>query len=103
GWCVLVKYVSPVFGHGACTMEAVTVSSRCRLESVLSVQHIDVSLSSGPGATRMADTATIGALKRTPFYDIRRALGAKVVPFAGYEMPVQYPTGFTAEHKAVRE
>ncbi|HKW11891.1 MAG TPA: glycine cleavage system aminomethyltransferase GcvT, partial [Gemmatimonadaceae bacterium] len=51
----------------------------------------------------MADTATIGALKRTPFYDIHRALGAKIVPFAGYEMPVQYPGGITAEHKAVRE
>ena len=31
----------------------------------------------------MADTATLGALKRTPFYDIHRALGAKIVPFAG--------------------
>jgi aminomethyltransferase len=31
------------------------------------------------------------------------ALGAKIVPFAGYEMPVQYPTGITVEHKAVRE
>jgi aminomethyltransferase len=30
-------------------------------------------------------------------------LGAKIVPFAGFEMPVQYPTGITAEHKAVRE
>jgi aminomethyltransferase len=42
-------------------------------------------------------------LKRTPFHDIHAALGAKLVPFAGYEMPVQYPTGITAEHKAVRE
>lgn len=49
----------------------------------------------------MTETAT--ALKRTPFYDIHRALGAKIVPFAGYEMPVQYPSGITAEHKAVRE
>ena len=49
-------------------------------------------------------TATApGALKRTPFYDIHVALGAKIVPFAGYEMPVQYPPGITAEHKAVRE
>jgi len=31
------------------------------------------------------------------------ALGAKMVPFAGFEMPVQYPAGITAEHKAVRE
>jgi len=43
------------------------------------------------------------ALKRTPFYDKHVALGAKIVPFAGYEMPVQYPRGITAEHRAVRE
>ena len=47
-----------------------------------------------------ASTAT---LKRTPLHDIHVALGAKIVPFAGYEMPVQYPGGITAEHKAVRE
>jgi aminomethyltransferase len=43
------------------------------------------------------------ALSRTPFHDIHARLGAKLVPFAGYEMPVQYPTGITAEHRAVRE
>ncbi len=42
-------------------------------------------------------------LRRTPFYDMHRALGAKMVPFAGYEMPVQYPTGITQEHNAVRK
>ena len=42
-------------------------------------------------------------LKRTPLYDVHVALGAKIVPFAGFEMPVQYPTGITAEHRAVRE
>lgn len=42
-------------------------------------------------------------LKRTPLYEVHSALGAKIVPFAGFEMPVQYPTGITAEHKAVRE
>jgi aminomethyltransferase len=42
-------------------------------------------------------------MKRTPLYDTHVALGAKMVPFAGFEMPVQYPTGITAEHKAVRE
>jgi len=41
-------------------------------------------------------------LKRTPFYDIHVGLGAKMVPFAGFEMPVQYPTGITEEHEAVR-
>jgi aminomethyltransferase len=50
----------------------------------------------------MADSST-GALKRTPLHDVHAALGAKIVPFAGYEMPVQYPGGITAEHKLVRE
>jgi aminomethyltransferase len=43
------------------------------------------------------------ALKRTPLFDEHVAAGGKMVPFAGFEMPVQYPTGITAEHKAVRE
>ncbi len=41
-------------------------------------------------------------LKRTALYDAHRALGAKMVPFAGWEMPVQYPAGILAEHHAVR-
>ena len=54
--------------------------------------------------TVSATTASAGAtLKRTPLHDIHVALGAKMVPYAGYEMPVQYPTGITTEHKAVRE
>ncbi len=48
-------------------------------------------------------TSTAAALKRTPFYDIHKALGARIVPFAGYEMPVSYPTGLIAEHNAVRK
>ena len=46
---------------------------------------------------------TAAALKRTPFYDIHKALGARIVPFAGYEMPVSYPSGLIAEHNAVRK
>src|SRR5678815_5257769 len=41
-------------------------------------------------------------LRHTPLHAAHLALGAKMVPFAGYEMPVQYPTGITAEHQAVR-
>ena len=41
-------------------------------------------------------------LKRTALYDVHRALGGKMVAFAGYEMPVQYPSGILAEHQAVR-
>lgn len=42
------------------------------------------------------------ALKHTPIHHLHVALGGKMVPFAGYEMPVQYPTGILAEHQAVR-
>jgi len=41
------------------------------------------------------------ALLRTPLYDEHLALGARMVPFAGYEMPVQY-AGIIEEHRAVR-
>ncbi|MGR3659666.1 MAG: glycine cleavage system aminomethyltransferase GcvT [Paracoccaceae bacterium] len=37
-------------------------------------------------------------LKRTVLYDLHVELGAKMVPFAGYEMPVQYPLGVMKEH-----
>lgn len=42
------------------------------------------------------------SLKRTPFFDIHSRLGAKLVDFAGYEMPVQYG-GIIEEHRRVRE
>lgn len=40
-------------------------------------------------------------LKRTPLYEVHQALGAKIVPFAGWEMPVWY-SSILEEHKAVR-
>ena len=40
----------------------------------------------------------VSDLNRTPLYDLHVALGAKMVPFAGYEMPVQYPLGVMKEH-----
>jgi aminomethyltransferase len=42
-------------------------------------------------------------LRRTPLYDLHVSLGARMVPFAGYEMPVQYPLGIIAEHNWTRE
>ena len=41
-------------------------------------------------------------LRRTPLYDLHRARGARMVGFAGYEMPVQYPPGIIAEHLHTR-
>jgi len=42
-------------------------------------------------------------LARTPLFEEHVSLGGKMVPFAGYEMPVQYPNGALQEYKAVRE
>jgi aminomethyltransferase len=41
-------------------------------------------------------------LEQTPLHDEHVALGARMVPFAGFSMPVQYPTGIVKEHHAVR-
>ncbi len=41
-------------------------------------------------------------LLRTPLHDLHLELGAKMVPFAGYEMPVNYPGGILHEHKHCR-
>ena len=41
-------------------------------------------------------------LLRTPLHALHVALGARMVPFAGYEMPVQYPSGILAEHRHTR-
>ena len=38
------------------------------------------------------------SLRRTPLHDLHVELGAKMVPFAGYEMPVNYPAGILTEH-----
>ena len=42
-------------------------------------------------------------LLRTPLYDLHVELGARMVPFAGYAMPVQYPAGIMAEHGHTRD
>jgi aminomethyltransferase len=48
-----------------------------------------------------ADTSST-SLQRTPLYELHVSLGAKMVPFAGYEMPVQYPLGILKEHLHTR-
>ena len=50
----------------------------------------------------MSDVVAATQLKRTPLHRLHRELGARMVPFAGYEMPVQYPTGILKEHLHVR-
>ena len=50
----------------------------------------------------MAESSPSPTLRRTSLYEQHKKAGARMVPFAGWEMPVQY-TGVTDEHKAVRE
>jgi aminomethyltransferase len=47
--------------------------------------------------------ASDDGLRRTPLYGLHVARGAKLVPFAGYAMPVQYPLGILKEHLHTRE
>ena len=51
----------------------------------------------------MPDTAQPQALLHTPLHALHLELGARMVPFAGYAMPVQYPAGLMAEHRQCRE
>lgn len=51
----------------------------------------------------MSDTSSDQVLKTTPLSELHVALGARMVPFAGYSMPVQYPEGVLKEHLWTRE
>jgi aminomethyltransferase len=53
--------------------------------------------------TESATTVPEDSLQRTPLYEVHVALGAKMVPFAGYAMPVHYPPGILKEHLHTRE
>jgi aminomethyltransferase len=48
-------------------------------------------------------TDSTESLRKTPLHALHVELGAKMVPFAGYDMPVQYPTGVLKEHLHTRE
>ena len=49
------------------------------------------------------DSNPAAALLKTPLHSLHVELGAKMVPFAGYDMPVTYPAGIMAEHRQCRE
>jgi aminomethyltransferase len=50
----------------------------------------------------MAKSQTTAELKRTPLHALHLRLGARMVAFAGYDMPLQYPSGIIAEHLHTR-
>src|SRR5690349_15954969 len=49
-----------------------------------------------------AESTPTAPIQRTPLFEQHRALSARLVPFAGWEMPIQY-AGIVEEHRAVRE
>jgi aminomethyltransferase len=51
----------------------------------------------------LSASSTEEQLQRTPLHALHLELGARMVPFAGYSMPVQYPAGLMAEHRHTRE
>jgi aminomethyltransferase len=51
----------------------------------------------------LADSAQSPSLQHTPLHELHQRLQARLVAFAGYEMPVQYPAGIVAEHLHTRE
>src|SRR5206468_4045448 len=58
-------------------------------------------LASQRSGASLASSLMAQTLQRTPLYEKHVALGARMVPFAGWEMPVQYD-GVIPEHRAVR-
>jgi glycine cleavage system T protein (aminomethyltransferase) len=52
---------------------------------------------------RIGSLRAVSQPRRTPLYERHAAAGARLVDFAGWEMPLHYPTGLRAEHAAVRE
>jgi len=55
-----------------------------------------------PWETTMSDAVLQKPLHATPLHALHLELGAKMVAFAGYDMPVSYPAGILAEHRHCR-
>src|ERR1700741_1548403 len=55
-----------------------------------------------PAEARMSEARQTAPLLRTPLHKFHLERGARLVAFAGYEMPVQYPTGILTEHLHTR-
>ena len=84
--------------------EGITISGE-RTEGAFDGQHfcgpLGASLVNGLLEVKESH-ATMSDLQQTPLYDLHLELGGKMVPFAGYSMPVQYPMGVMKEHLHTR-
>ncbi len=70
--------------------------------SALKPYYIGIEAGSGEALPDFAWNEVEGDLHRTPLYEVHKQLGAKMVPFAGWEMPVRY-TSVMEEHMATRQ
>src|SRR5262245_31782268 len=91
------RFMSSPFRSGAgfrrCAFDSGTLGLRFSCAMAM-IRSFGTSL----GASRMSEASM---LKRTPLYENHRRAGAKLVEFAGWEMPVQY-SGVMEEHRTVR-
>ena len=55
------------------------------------------------GEVRLGCVVSSGTMQRTPLFDRHEALGGRIVDFAGWAMPIHYPSGINQEHLAVRQ
>ena len=72
-------------------------------EDLVMVDHPTAAPAMAAASPVAAEAAPDSALSQTPLADLHRALGARMVPFAGYAMPVHYPSGIIAEHQWTRQ
>ncbi len=72
----------------------------CEKPWYIGIEHDPLPAGEAKPAFRWQNTE--GELKRTPLYETHKALGAKLIPFAGWEMPVWY-TSVVEEHLATRQ
>ncbi|HSC29954.1 MAG TPA: glycine cleavage system aminomethyltransferase GcvT [Vicinamibacterales bacterium] len=77
------------------------VSAPEELRALDSTRPVHPACSAGPGDSTRMSQAPSSSLKRTPLNARHRALGARLVDFAGWDMPVEY-SGIVDEHMAVR-
>jgi len=68
------------------------------MKSIVYLHSVRVILTAGKRGKAMSE-----GLLKTALYELHLELGAKMVPFAGYSMPVQYPSGIIQEHTHTRE
>ena len=90
------KMPSLIFARPLCSRKRTALLTHVRVRASIAFSRAN--------GMEAANSATICNLRKTPLNALHRRLGAKMVNFGGWDMPVEYPAtgGLVAEHKAVR-